>query len=296
MRKFWIENVHGRLWDLAPKNAYDHRGSFMDKPTGLGIKTKIKSFEIENTFFIEDIEVSAQTIGGALYFSDYKHFDAFVRFIGNVNTKQPLKFFYSTGTATHANQLDRQWYKLVLINDLDKTEIDKKTGFLKCNVKFACLSRWKKDKDIVIELSRHGDPLVYPFTYPYYYGSSSNLMVEIDNEGNLPTACVIKIDAVTDTPYIRLIQNNQIVWQARYHLIVRAGHQLILDSSADKQEATLLNLTDGTRESVYYTGEKDYAFQNFVMIPTGKSQLLINAANLEFGQVRVEYSMQKELI
>ena len=141
MRKFWLRNTQGRQWDLTPKNAWAGGGSFFSGPDGLGIKTKIKSFEIENTFFIEDIEVSAQVISGTLFFKDYKHFGDFVKFVGNVNTDEPLKLYYSPEGIHKDNKLDTQWYKLVLINELDKTEVDKKTGFLKCNIKFACLSK-----------------------------------------------------------------------------------------------------------------------------------------------------------
>jgi hypothetical protein len=298
MRKFWIENTQGQLWNLTPKNPYASGGSFFSGPDGLGIKTKIKSFEIENTFFVEEIDVSPQTISGTLYFSSYEHFDKFIKFVGNVHTTTRMKLYYSPEGISATNKLDPQWYKQVLISDLDKTEIDRKTGFLKCNIKFACLSRWKKDRSIVLELSRYGDPLVYPFIYPYVYGGSNNLAIEIDNEGNLPTSCLIKIEAETDTPHIRLTQNGEVISQARYRLLIRPGSYLLIDSRADTQEATLITTLGGNeiREDVYYTGEKDYAFQNFITIPSGKSLILISAMNTEFGRVSIEYSIQKELI
>jgi len=298
MRKFWLENCQGRIWDLTPKDAFAHNGCFFNAPNGLGIKTKVKSFEIENTFFIEEIEVAAQIVSGTLFFSNYKHFERFVKFIGIVHTREPLKLYYSTKGISYKNKLDKQWYKLVLINEFEKAEVDKKTGFLKCNIKFACISRWKKDKSIVLELSRLGDPLVYPYLYPYIYGGSNNLAIEIDNEGNLPTPCIIKIEAETDTPHIRLTQNGEIICQARYRLIIREGSFLIIDSRADKQEATLITPVGDNlvREEVYYTGEKDYRYQNFITIPTGKSMLLISAANTAFGKVTIEYSIQKELV
>ena len=221
MRKFWLENASGRLWNLTPKNPYDKRSSFFGEPDGLGIKTKITSYEVENTCFIEEVETQSQTISGDLYFSDYEHFTAFVEFVGNINTKTPMKLYYSSNGHSYDNPLESEWYKLVLVNELKKSEIDYKTGFLKCEIKFACLSRWKKDKKIVLELNRYGEPLVYPYYYPYYYGGSNNLAVDIDNEGNLPTSCVIRVEAVTDTPFIRIIQNGEILDQAKYNLIVK---------------------------------------------------------------------------
>lgn len=298
MRRFWLENSAGRLWNLTPKNPYDKRSSFLADPDGLGIKTKITSYEVENTCFIEEIETQSQTFSGDLYFSDYEHFTSFVEFVGNINTRQTMKLYYSTNGHTHENVLESEWYKLVLINELSKGEIDYKTGFLKCKVKFACLSRWKKDKQIILELNRYGDPLVYPYFYPYFYGGSNNLAVDIDNEGNLPTSCIIRVDAVTDTPFIRILQDGQIVDQAKYNLIVKEGSYLIIDSSPSEQEASLYTLVDDeyVREDVYYIGEKDYTYSNFLTIPSGKSTIIFSANNTDFGKVTISYSIQKELV
>ena len=298
MRKFWLENEKGKIWNLTPKNPYDKRSSFFGEPEGFGIKTKITSYEVENTCFIEEVETQSQTIVGDLYFSDYDHFTAFVNFVGNINTKTPMKLYYSINGHSHDNPLESEWYKLVLINELKKSEIDYKTGFLKCEVKFACLSRWKKDKQIVLELSRYGEPLVYPYYYPYYYGGSNNLAVDIDNEGNLPTSCVIKVEAVTDTPFIRIIQDGEILDQSKYNLIVKENSFLQIDSSPNKQEASLYTLVDGEyiREDVYYIGEKDYTYSNFLTIPSGKSTLVFSAVNTDFGKVTISYSIQKELV
>ena len=298
MRKFWLENANGKLWNLTPKNPYDKRSSFFGEPEGLGIKIKITSYEVENTCFIEEVETQSQTISGDLYFSDYDHFTQFVEFVGNVNIKKPMKLYYSNNGHSFDNPLESEWYKLVLINELKKSEIDYKTGFLKCEIKFACLSRWKKDKKIILELNRYGDPLVYPYYYPYYYGGSNNLAVDIDNEGNLPTSCIIKVEAVTDTPFIRIIQDGEIIDQAKYNLIIKENSYLQIDSSPNKQEASLYTLVDGEyiREDVYYIGEKDYTYSNFITIPSGKSTLVFSATNTDFGKVTISYSIQKELV
>lgn len=298
MRKFWLENESGKKWNLTPKDPYDKDSSFFADPSGLGIQTKVTSYEVENTCFIEEIETQTQTISGNLYFSSYEHFTNFVEFVGNINTTTPLKLYYSTEGISFDYSLESEWYKLVLINEIDKSEIDHKTGFLKCKVKFMCLSRWKKDKKIVLELNRYGEPLVYPYYYPYFYGGSNNLAVDIDNEGNLPTSCVIKIEAVTDTPFIRVIQDGEIKDQAKYNLIVNENSYLLIDSSPDSQEASLYTKVDDNyvKEDVYYIGEKDYSYSNFITIPSGKSTIVFSATNTDFGKVAISYSIQKELV
>ena len=91
MRKFWLENEKGKIWNLTPKNPYDKRSSFFGEPEGFGIKTKITSYEVENTCFIEEVETQSQTIVGDLYFSDYDHFTAFVKH-KHKNTNEALLF------------------------------------------------------------------------------------------------------------------------------------------------------------------------------------------------------------
>lgn len=298
MRKFWLENTNNEKWDLTPKNPYYKKSSFFAEPDGLGIKTKITSYEVENTCFIEEVETQSQTISGNLYFSSYEHFTKFIEFVGNINTNKPLKLYYSTEGHSFDNPLESDWYKLVLINELKKGEIDYKTGFLKVQIKFLCMSRWKKDKKIVLELSRYGEPLVYPYYYPHTYGRSNNLAVDIDNEGNLPTSCTIRVDAVTDTPFIRILQNGEILDQAKYNLIVNEGCYLIIDSSPNNQEASLYTKVgeEYVREDVYYIGERDYTYSNFITIPSGKSTLVFSATNASFGKVTISYSIQKELV
>ena len=298
MRKFWLENNQGKLWNLTSNDLTDKTASFFADPDGLGIKTKISSYEIENTFFVEQVTTQSQVISGNLYFKDYDHYKRFVSFIGNVNTEHPLKLYYSTEGISYDNKLDKQWYKLVLISELKKGEISTKHSALEVKIKFDCLSRWKKDKEIILELATTGAPLVYPYIYPYIYGGSNNLAVEIDNTGNLPTSCRVKVYGVTDTPLFRLVKNGEIVDQAKYHIVIKENSHFIVDSSADKQDASLYTKVGENlvKEDVYYTGEKDYTFSNFITIPTGKSIFLVSAFNSNFGKVSLAYSIQKELI
>jgi hypothetical protein len=166
-------------------------------------------------------------------------------------------------------------------------------------VKFAALSRWRKDQIIALELTPFGQALTYPYFYPYVYGGVNNMAVEIDNTGNLPTHCTVKVEAETDTPLFRLLQNGEIVEQAKYNVYVRGGSYAIIDSSADRQEASLYTAQSGGgehREDVYYLGEKDYAYSNFITISSGISMFLFTARNSQFGRVTLSYSLQKELI
>lgn len=292
MRRFWLKKG-GVIWDLSA-DTFGANANFMADPQGLGVKVKIDSFEVERVAFIENVKLEKTEISGKLYFKDYEQFSAFAEFLGYVETTEPLRLYYSTAEQQPDYDSIDEWYKLVLIQELGKGEIDVKTGMLICNVKFAALSRWKKDRLITLELSPFGEALTYPYIYPYYYGGLNNIAVVINNTGNLPTHCTVKIEAETDTPLFRIIQDGEILEQAKYNVYVGNQSYLIINSDPAEQEASLY--TGENREDIYYLGKKDYAYANFITIPSGESLFLFTATNSQFGKVTLSYSLQRELV
>jgi len=296
MRRFWLENQSGAIWDLTSNDLAAQTANFMYAPQGLGIRTRVGSFAVENTYFIEQITTQTQNIQGVLIFSDYPHFTRFVNFVGNINTEIPLRLYYSTDGSTHQSA-DKQWYKEVLITDLRKEEIDIQYAALRIPITFSAISRWKRDVEITLELARTGTPLTFPYVYPYFFGGSNNMAVQIDNTGNLPTSARVRVEGITDTPLFRIVRDGEILNQAKYHLTVGATQHLIVDSDPARQEATLYTRVGNNtvREDVYNAGEADYTFANFISIPSGVSWFLASATNANFGRVTISYSILKEL-
>ncbi len=292
MRRFWLKK-NNLIWNLSSAT-FKPYANFMGDPQGLGVKAKIDSFEVERVSFIESVKIESAEISGKIYFKDYEQFISFAEFIGYIETTNPLRLYYSTTEEEPDYESIDEWYKLVLIKELKKGEIDVRTGALVCDIKFATLSHWKKDRLITLELTPFGEALTYPYIYPYYYGGLNNIAVVIDNTGNLPTHCTVKIEAETDTPLFRVIQNGRVIEQAKYNVYVRNDSYLIINSDPSEQEASLY--TGANREDVYYLGEKDYTYSNFITIPSGESMFLFTASNSQFGRVTLSYSLQKELI
>jgi len=296
MRRFWLENSSGAIWDLTNNNLSSTTANFMAQPQGLGIRTRVNSFAVENTYFIENITTQTQNIQGVLFFKDYAHFTSFVNFVGNINTETPIRLYYSTDGATHLST-EKQWYKDVLITDLRKEEIELHYSALRVPITFTAMSRWKRDVEITLELARTGTPLVFPYVYPYFFGGSNNMAVQITNDG-LPTSARIRTEGITDTPLFRLIRDGEILSQAKYHLTVGANSHLIVDSDPANQEARLYTRSGNSYliEDVYNAGEADYAFANFISIPSGVSWFLASATNANFGKITISMSWQKELL
>ena len=198
--------------------------------------------------------------------------------------------YYSTAEQQNDYESIDEWYKLVLIKELSKEEIDVKTGTLVCNeVRRTVKEKGQANNFGAIAVWRGSNLSIYP----YYYGGLNNIAVVINNSGNLPTHCTVKIEAETDTPLFRIIQDGKILEQAKYNVYVRNQSYLIINSDPAKQEASLY--TGANREDVYYLGEKDYTYSNFITIPSGESMFLFTARNSQFGRVTLSYSLQKEL-
>ncbi|MCL2555465.1 MAG: hypothetical protein FWE03_00400 [Firmicutes bacterium] len=296
-RRFWLVNASGAVWDLTSNSEATANANFMYAPQGLGIRTRVNSFSVDNTYFVENLSTQTQTIQGVLIFYGYEHFSQFVDFVGNINTDTRLRLCYSTDGTTHATPNNKPWYKEVLITDLRKEEIDRHYAVLRVPISFTALSRWKQDIEITLELARTGTPLTFPYVYPYFFGGSNNMAVEIVNNG-LPTSARIRTEGITDTPLFRLIRDGKILSQAKYHLTVGANQHLVIDSDPANQEAALYtqNGNNLIREDVYNAGEADYAFANFISIPSGTSWFLASATNANFGRVQVSMSWLKELL
>lgn len=161
MRRFWLKKGNN-IWDLSAQ-VFDTNANFMGSPQGLGAKVKVDSYEVERVSFVENVKLESTDISGKIYFNGYEQFNAFAEFIGYVETTEPLRLYYSTAEQEPDYESIDEWYKLVLLKELSKEEIDVKTGTLVCNVKFATLSRWKKDRLITLELSPFGEALTYPY-------------------------------------------------------------------------------------------------------------------------------------
>jgi hypothetical protein len=180
MRRFWLKKGNA-VWNLT-SSAFTSGASFFGNPQGLGVKTKIESYEVERAFFIESVKLQSAEISGKLYFKDYAQFGAFVEFIGYVETTEPVRLYYSTAEDAPDYTSDDEWYRLVLVEELKKTEIDVKTGTLICDIKFLSVSHWRQDKTVTVEVERFGDALIYPYRYNYRYGGMNRLSVTIDKQ------------------------------------------------------------------------------------------------------------------
>jgi hypothetical protein len=294
MRKFWLKK-NGAVFDLTDGTLASGK-AFLGAPQGLGFKSKVESFTVEYATFVEKTTIENSVVKGNLYFSGYAAFSAFLTFIGVQGKAEPIRLYYSTSDLPYTST--DNWYKEVLITNLGKTELDVKTGVLICAVEFTGITPWKQDRLYTVQGGNPvGDALVYGYLYNYTYGGASAKALDIDNTGNLPTACKIEIYGVAANPSFYLEQNGLQVQKGRFRCTLpNATGRIVIDSDPVKQEATYYDTSVPDGRSVYNLAEPSYDYANFITIPEGQSRIIITADGGTLGAVSVSFSIQREVI
>ncbi len=104
MRRFWLKKG-SRIWDLSSGDLSAAGAAFLYEPEGLGVKVKAESYEVERATFIESVKLETGEISGEIIFGGYAQFSAFAEFLGDVETDEPMRLYYSTADAQHKRRL-----------------------------------------------------------------------------------------------------------------------------------------------------------------------------------------------
>lgn len=139
VRKFWLINGQGKknMILLISKMLF-----FLNTPTGLGSSNTVTVTRLGNSQKLNSVTDNLEPFGGELLFQNsednalaYDSYNVFVRFISIL----PLYFHYQTPAMSNEN-----YYREVVMNSIEKGEVDEETGLLRCNVSFTPLTMWKK--------------------------------------------------------------------------------------------------------------------------------------------------------
>ena len=153
-----------------------------------------------------------------------------------------------------------------------------------------------------------GEPLVYPYTYPYTIGGRNVLSVDFNNDGR-EVGCVIKIKNNSESTVSQIewfIEREYVdyygnkhehadVQKGKFNLDLTAGSELVIDSNPITQEAKVVYI-DGTSQSVVDLQEPSWEYINFITIPHGKNRIVFYIDNAEKSTILFSYREQKEII
>lgn len=305
IRKLWLKKPDtGAVWDLLPANPRSVTGGcFLSAPSGLGYKQTVTQKQVGVDFTVDKIVSAAGEINGSLYFYGTSHLENFQAFVGDFSST--LILCYSPdGTASP--QSGTPWYKKVTVTAVDKGETDG-SGWYVCKISILPLSSvWKKDytHSVTVTSQISGNALVYPWVYPYVFGSRNTLALEITNGGR-ETGCTVSIKNTSATPlanpeyvaehsyddaYGATVTEYQ---RAKFYAALQQAETLRVDSNATTQSALVLGA--GSSENVVDLQEPSWEYINFVRLQNGANRLVFYVDDIT-AEITVTYSEQRELV
>lgn len=256
MRRFKLINALGAEYDLMDKN------HFFNSPDGLGFAKDIEYARIGNYYKELENYSDQKKPNGEIIFNDYTEFQAFNLFI----SKTPLKLCYKP--------LETWYYIDCSVTKLEKSEIDRNSGKLICDIDFTANSMWYLPVT-TFQLDPTGveTAKIYPYTYDYVYFDNEGGEINVSNNGFTEAPCEIGIYGPLTNPYWKLMINNEEYREGKLNVTIPEGYILIINSKP--QDYFIKRYAINTGFYVNYLTYSDFTTERFIKIPIGISKILV---------------------
>jgi len=256
MRNFKLINALGAEYDLMD---IDH---FFNAPDGLGFAKDIDYARVGNYYKELETYSSQKKVTGEIVFNGYSEYQLFNSFVA----KTPLKLCYKP--------LDIWYYLDCSVAKLEKSEIDKNSSKLICDIDFTANSMWYLPvttfqlDPIGIESAK-----VYPYAYNYVYFDNEGGEINVTNNGDTEAPCEIGIYGPLINPYWKLMINNEEYREGKLNVTIPDGYILIINSKP--QDYYIKRFEINTEYYQNYLTYSDFDTERFIKIPTGTSKILV---------------------
>ena len=252
IRQFYLENEYGDIYHFDYRNQ-----TIISQVSGLGFSLDVKYLEYNRFYSKSDYNIPLSEINETLIFlNGYIGYKAFVDFISKSNKEYKLHYKNSAFSA----------YCYVDITSLTKAELIGNT--IQSNIVFKKLSLWLKEKTYEIIANGSSSGKVYPYNYPYYYSSSYEGKVNVNNSGLNKAPLVVEIYGDVIDPEFHVKRNGKIVSTLRLYL--ESTDAKITVNSIPSQQ--IITLTKNDIESDIY-GNQDFESDNFMFLDHGDYEL-----------------------
>lgn len=256
MRNFKLINALGAEYDLMD---IDH---FFNAPDGLGFAKDIDYARVGNYYKELENYSSQKKVTGEIVFNGYSEYQLFNSFVA----KTPLKLCYKP--------LDIWYYLDCSVAKLEKSEIDKNSSKLICDIDFTANSMWYLPvttfqlDPIGIESAK-----VYPYAYNYVYFDNEGGEINVTNNGYTEAPCEIGIYGPLINPYWKLMINNEEYRDGKINKSILSGHKLLISTKDTELYINDINISNGyiTDLLVY----SDLTTDRFIKIPFGTSKIIV---------------------
>ena len=252
IRQFYLENEYGDIY------YFDYRNhTIISQVSGLGFSLDVKYLEYNRLYSKSDYNIPLSEINETLIFlNGYIGYKSFVDYISTSNKEFKLHYINSAFSA----------YCYVDVTSLSKAELVGNT--IQSNIIFKKLSLWLKEKTYEIIANGSSSGKVYPFSYPYYYSSSYEGKININNNGLDKAPIVIEIYGDVIDPEFYVKRNGIVVSTLRLYLEATNG-KIVINAVPSQQ---VITLTENEVETDIY-GNQDFEVDNFIFLDHGDYEL-----------------------
>ena len=165
------------------------------------------------------------------------------------------------------------------VTSLEKSEKDEYRNLIQ-NLEFTQTTPYfiKRENTITIQVSATGK--LYPYKYPYSYGSNIAENNEINNPYILDVPLIVIIDGAIDNPTIDLLDENGDRYSRVYFsgVTIAENEKLVINSAQKK----IYKITTGGTK-IDYVNYVSPSFDTFLRATSGKTTLSINTNDAGTG-------------
>ena len=285
IRKFWLINGEGNRFDLT-----DFKSAFLNEPNGFGSTNTIAVTRLGNSQKLSSVIDNFDPFGGEILFQNsednaqsYDSYTSFIQFISIL----PLYFHYQTPAMSNEN-----YYREVVLNSIEKGEVDYETNLLRCNVQFTPLTLWKNDTTTIVAASSKKDAgKKYVLNRQYAYTSSGYEDIILYNKSPSCVPLEIEINGRCVNPSFTLYDSLGNVYGV-CRLIGKFDYVYI--NSDDRYEEIKLSLdgawlNNAANYQDFTVGIPNQAYLTFCYLNPGTSGMKFSFADEFDGEVRIKW-------
>ena len=269
VREFKLVNEKGQEFSLMDIRNF----CLLTDPNGLGYSYETEYQQLGNTF-VENLRKLGQgQITGTVNFINYDNYTSFVNFI---ESSEELKFGYKV---PFADGTFKEYFKDIQIQSLSKTQLQT-NGILSEAVTFDCLSLWYEENTVIYKIEPQTNEIRWDFRWDSKFTDYDTRKLQYINQGHVEAPVIIEIDGHVVNPQIELYVEGELYQTVKITVDIAEYEKFLYDTRENKFYIGKQN-TDGSKTSLFSLDHIDFANDNVIRLPKGKSCEIKLTANNE---------------
>lgn len=277
MRQFYLENGKGNRYSLMD---VEH---WLYKPKNLGAKFSSKYEQFDSTFVRTQRIPKPDDIKGTILFignDKYQKYSDFIKFVA----VEPLTLIY-VSSAEYKCSVD--------LKEIEKSEIDKDSSILECDLKLKRLSRWYRH--IILD-NEGGDTngKTYDYTYDYTYTEYESQTAVIQSDTGYDSPTKITIIGPCENPRWQHYVDNVLLETGKVDYSIRDGRRIVIDATTVPYSIKEFDNSGNFTADLY--AYSDFTQQRFINLKYGKNRIYVEHDGTNTLKLIVEARLEYETV